>query len=163
MPVNGKFSSAQRDVYQIVLEAQYAAIEKTCKGSHWNEPHDAAVDVITRGLKWLGLLDGSVKRLIADKAYSQFYMHRTGHWLGMDVHDVGDYKVGDQWRELEPGMVTTVEPGVYIPAKTGVPRRYQNIGIRIEDDVLVTSTGPDVLSKGLVKEADAVEAMMASA
>ena len=162
MPVSGKFSREQRDVYEIVLEAQYAAIEKTCKGRHWNEPHDAAVDVITRGLKRLGLLDGSVTRLVADKAYANFYMHRTGHWLGMDVHDVGDYKVGDRWRELEAGMVTTVEPGIYIPAKSGVPRRYQNIGVRIEDDVLVTASGPDVLSKGLVKEADAIEAMMAS-
>jgi Xaa-Pro aminopeptidase len=160
MPVNGKFSPEQRAVYEIVLEAQFAAIEKTRKGNHWNEPHDAAVEVITRGLKGLGLLDGSLSRLIKDAAYSQFFMHRTGHWLGMDVHDVGDYKVGDQWRLLEAGMVTTVEPGIYIPASSSVPSRLHNIGIRIEDDVLVTSNGADVLSKGLAKEPDAIEALM---
>ena len=161
MPVNGKFSPEQRSVYEIVLEAQYAAIEATRKGNHWNEPHDAAVRIITRGLKSLGLLEGSVEQLIDDAAYAEFFMHRTGHWLGMDVHDVGDYKVGDQWRLLEPGMVMTVEPGIYIPAKSRIPTRYHNIGIRIEDDVLVTSNGADVLSKGLAKEIDAVEAMMA--
>lgn len=161
MPVNGKFTPAQRDVYEIVLEAQYAAIEKTRKGNHWNEPHDAAVKVITRGLKDLGLLKGTVRKLISDNAYRHFFMHRTGHWLGMDVHDVGDYKVGDQWRELEPGMVTTVEPGIYIPARRNIPKRFHNIGIRIEDDVLVTANGADVLSKGLVKEPDAIEALMA--
>ena len=161
LPVSGKFTAAQRDVYGIVLEAQYAAIDKTRKGNHWNEPHDAAVEVITRGLKDLGLLKGSVKKLIADNAYRFFFMHRTGHWLGMDVHDVGDYKVGEQWRELEPGMVTTVEPGIYIPARRNIPKRFHNIGIRIEDDVLVTASGPDVLSKGLVKEPDAIEAKMA--
>jgi Xaa-Pro aminopeptidase len=160
MPVNGKFSPEQRAVYEIVLEAQNAAIEKTRKGNHWNEPHDAAVEVITRGLKDLGLLDGSVSKLIKDAAYSQFFMHRTGHWLGMDVHDVGDYKVGEQWRLLEPGMVTTVEPGIYIPASSAVPSKFHNIGIRIEDDVLVTANGADVLSKGLVKEPDDIEAMM---
>ncbi len=161
LPVNGKFTPAQRDVYEVVLEAQYAAIDKTRKGNHWNEPHDAAVEVITRGLKDLGLLKGSVKKLIKDGAYRYFFMHRTGHWLGMDVHDVGDYKVGEQWRELEPGMVTTVEPGIYIPARRAIPKRFHNIGIRIEDDVLVTAAGPDVLSKGLVKEPDAIEAKMA--
>ena len=161
LPVNGKFTPAQRDVYQIVLEAQYAAIDKTRKGNHWNEPHDAAVEVITRGLKDLGLLKGSVRKLIKDNAYRFFFMHRTGHWLGMDVHDVGDYKVGEQWRELEPGMVTTVEPGIYIPARRNIPKRFHNIGIRIEDDVLVTASSADVLSKGLAKEPDAIEAKMA--
>ena len=109
-PVNGRFSPEQRAVYEIVLEAQDAAIGKTVKGNHWNDPHDAAIRVITRGLRKLGLLDGAVPKLIKDGAYRQYYMHRTGHWLGMDVHDVGDYKVGDEWRVLEPGMVTTVEP-----------------------------------------------------
>jgi len=161
VPVNGKFSPEQRVVYEIVLEAQRVAIDKTRKGNPWNEPHDAAVDVITRGLKKLGLLEGSVGQLIKDGAYRKFFMHRTGHWLGMDVHDVGDYKVGDQWRLLEPGMVTTVEPGIYIPAGSQIPARFRNIGVRIEDDVLVTANGADVLSKGLVKEPDAVEAMMA--
>lgn len=161
IPVSGKFSPEQRVVYDIVLEAQYAAIEKTRKGNHWNEPHDAAVEIITRGLRDIGLLEGSLGKLIKDGAYGEFFMHRTGHWLGMDVHDVGDYKVGEQWRLLEPGMVTTVEPGIYISATSRVPKKYQNIGIRIEDDVLVTANGADVLSKGLVKEADDIEALMA--
>ncbi len=160
LPVNGKFSPEQRAVYEIVLEAQLVAIEKTRKGNHWNEPHDAAVEIITRGLKKLGLLEGSVSRLIKDGAYKEFFMHRTGHWIGMDVHDVGDYKVGDQWRLLEPGMVTTVEPGIYIPASCSIPARFGNIGVRIEDDVLVTANGADVLSKGLVKEPADIEALM---
>ena len=162
-PVNGRFSPEQRAVYEIVLEAQLAAIEKTVAGNHWNDPHDAAVKVITRGMKKLGLLKGTVPRLIKDSAYREFYMHRTGHWIGMDVHDVGDYKVGDEWRVLETGMVTTVEPGIYLPNKRAIPKAFRNIGIRIEDDVAVTSRGPDVLSKGLVKEADAIEALMHSA
>ncbi len=161
LPVSGRFTPAQRAVYDIVLEAQLAAIDKTRRGNHWNEPHDAAVKVITRGLKKLGLLEGSLPRLIKDEAYRRFFMHRTGHWIGMDVHDVGDYKIGDQWRELEPGMVTTVEPGIYIAPARGVPKRFHNIGIRIEDDVLVTAKGPDVLSKGLIKDPDAIEATMA--
>ncbi len=161
-PVNGRFSSEQRAVYEIVLEAQSAAIEKTVKGNHWNDPHDAAVRVITKGLKKLGLLDGSLPKLIKDGTYRQFYMHRTGHWIGMDVHDVGDYKVGDEWRVLETGMVTTVEPGIYIPDKRSVPKRFRNIGIRIEDDVAVTSKGPDVLSKGLASDPDDIESLMQS-
>ncbi|MDH3533967.1 MAG: aminopeptidase P N-terminal domain-containing protein [Gammaproteobacteria bacterium] len=160
MPVSGRFSPEQRAIYEIVLEAQLAAIDKTQKDNHWNEPHDAAVKVITRGLKKIGLLDGTLPRLIKDGAYREFFMHRTGHWLGMDVHDVGDYKVGDEWRLLESGMVTTVEPGIYIPASRKVPARWRNIGIRIEDDVVVTNKGPDVLSKGLAKDPDAIEALM---
>ncbi len=162
-PVNGRFSPEQRAVYEIVLEAQLAAIEKTVNENHWNEPHDAAVRVITKGLKSLGLIDGTLSRLIKDGAYREFFMHRTGHWLGMDVHDVGDYKVADEWRLLENGMVTTVEPGIYIPPNYKVPARWRGIGVRIEDDVAITSKGPDVLSKGLVKEPDAVEAMVQSA
>ncbi len=162
-PVNGRFTPEQRAVYEIVLEAQLAAIEKTVHGNHWNEPHDAAVKVITKGLKKLGLLDGSVPALIRDGAYRQYYMHRTGHWIGMDVHDVGDYKVGDEWRLLENGMVTTVEPGIYINNGRSIPKAFRNIGIRIEDDVAVTSKGPDVLSKGLVKDPDDVEALMQAA
>ena len=161
-PVNGRFSPEQLAVYEIVLEAQHAAIEKAVKGNHWNDPHDAAVRVITRGLKKLGLLDGTPAKLIKDQAYREYYMHRTGHWLGMDVHDVGDYKVGDEWRVLETGMVMTVEPGIYIPNKRKVPKAFRNIGVRIEDDVAVTSKGPDVLSKGLVKSPDDVEALMQS-
>ncbi|RYG81826.1 M24 family metallopeptidase, partial [bacterium] len=161
-PVNGRFSPAQRAVYDIVLAAQYAAIEKTRPGNHWNEPHDAAVQVITQGLVALGLLKGRVPQLIKDGAYRRFFMHRTGHWLGMDVHDVGDYKVGDEWRVLEPGMVLTIEPGLYIPAGSrGVPRRYHDIGIRIEDDVLVTRDGCEVLTAGVPKEPEEIEAVMA--
>ncbi len=160
IPINGKFSPEQRAVYEIVLAAQLAAIEKTRNGNHWNEPHDAAVSVITRGLKKIGLLQGTLARLIKDKAYREYFMHRTGHWIGMDVHDVGDYKVGNEWRLLEPGVVTTVEPGVYIPASRKVPTRWRGIGVRIEDDVAVTSNGPDVLSKGLVKDPDAIESLM---
>ncbi|RLA35253.1 MAG: Xaa-Pro aminopeptidase [Gammaproteobacteria bacterium] len=161
IPVSGKFSPEQRAVYEIVLEAQLAAIEKTVKGNHWNDPHDAAVRVITKGLKKIGLLDGTVAKLIRDEAYREFFMHKTGHWIGMDVHDVGDYKVGDEWRFLEPGMVTTVEPGIYIPANRKTPARWRNIGIRIEDDVAVTNNGPDVLSKGLEKDPDEIERLMA--
>jgi Xaa-Pro aminopeptidase len=162
-PVNGRFTPEQRAIYEIVLDAQLAAIEKTVRGNHWNDPHDAAVKVVTRGLKKVGLLDGTLPKLIRDGAYRDFYMHRTGHWIGMDVHDVGDYKVGDEWRMLEPGMVTTVEPGIYIPDKRNIPKAFRNIGIRIEDDVAVTTKGPDVLSKGLVKDPDGVEAMVQSA
>lgn len=162
LPVNGRFSAEQRAVYEIVLEAQLAAIDKTRPDNHWNEPHDAAVNVITRGLKKIGLLDGTLPRLIKDGAYREFFMHRTGHWLGMDVHDVGDYKVGDEWRLLEPGMVMTVEPGIYIPAQSKIPARWRDIGVRIEDDVLVTSDGADILSKDLVKEPDDIEALMQS-
>ena len=159
-PVNGRFSPEQLAVYEIVLEAQTAAIEKTLEGNHWNEPHDAAVYAITRGLKRIGLLDGSLPKLIKDGAYREFFMHRTGHWLGMDVHDVGDYKVGDEWRHLEAGMVTTVEPGIYITGSRKVPARWRNIGIRIEDDVAVTRDGPDVLSKDLPRNPDEIEALM---
>ena len=159
-PVSGKFTPEQRAVYEIVLEAQLAAIDKTRKDSHWNEPHDAAVKVITKGLRKIGLLKGTLPKLIKDGAYREFYMHRTGHWIGMDVHDVGDYKVGDEWRLLESGMVTTVEPGIYIPHSRKIPARWRNIGVRIEDDVAVTSKGPDVLTKGLVKDPDEIEALM---
>jgi Xaa-Pro aminopeptidase len=161
-PVNGRFSPEQRAVYEIVLEAQRAAIEKTSVGNHWNEPHDAAVKVITKGLRKLGLLEGSLPKLIKDGAYQPYYMHRTGHWIGMDVHDVGDYKVGDEWRMLETGMVTTVEPGIYIGNSRKIPKAFRNIGIRIEDDVAVTNKGPDVLSKGLVTDPDDIESLMSS-
>jgi len=160
-PVSGRFTPEQRAVYEVVLDAQYAAIEKTVPGNHWNEPHEAAVKTITQGLVKLGLLKGKVPQLIKDGAYRKFYMHRTGHWLGMDVHDVGDYKIGDQWRVLEPGMVMTVEPGIYIPAGTkGVAKRWWNIGIRIEDDVAVTRDGNEVLTAGLAKTPEQIEKLM---
>ena len=162
-PVNGKYSAAQREVYDIVLAAQYAAIKKVKPGNHWNDPHNAAVRVITKGLMEIKLLKGSLATLIKAQAYRRFYMHRTGHWLGLDVHDVGDYKVGDQWRLLEPGMVLTVEPGIYIPAHSkSVHRKWWDIGIRIEDDVLVTSTGCEVLTEALPRKVDEIEALMAS-
>ncbi|HYP79093.1 MAG TPA: M24B family metallopeptidase, partial [Steroidobacteraceae bacterium] len=161
-PVNGHFSPAQRAVYEIVLEAQQAAFAATRPGNHWNQAHEAAVDVITHGLVDLGLLKGRVSKLVKDGAYRKFFMHRTGHWLGMDVHDVGDYKIGDEWRVLEPGMVMTVEPGIYIPAGTrGVPKRFWNIGIRIEDDVMVTAGGCEVLTGDVPSSPSAIEAAMA--
>jgi len=163
-PVSGRFSREQRAVYNVVLAAQHAAFAKVQPGNHWNEPHDAAVRAITQGLVRIGLLKGPVNSLIRDGAYKRFFMHRTGHWLGIDVHDVGDYKVGDEWRIFEPGMVLTVEPGIYIPAGSrGVPKGFWNIGIRIEDDVAVTRTGYDVLTDGVPTDADAIEKLMAAA
>lgn len=162
-PVNGRFSKAQKDLYEIVLQAQEAAIACIKPGAHWNDPHNAAVRVITEGLVRLKILKGEVEKLIEDRAYFRFYMHRTGHWLGLDVHDVGDYRLGEQWRLLEPGMVMTVEPGIYIPAPSkGVAKKWWNIGIRIEDDVLVTRDGCEVLTRALVKKPDEIEALMAS-
>ena len=161
MPVNGRFSSEQKAIYQIVLDAQKAAIEKVSPRCHWNEPHDAAVRTITRGLVKLGLLKGRVPALVKSTAYKKFFMHRTGHWLGMDVHDVGDYRVGDEWRHLEPGMVMTVEPGIYIPPGIkGVARKWWGIGVRIEDDILVTKDGCEVLSRDVPREIADIEALM---
>ena len=163
-PVNGVFSDEQKALYQLVLDAQYAAIEQVQPGNHWNDPHDAAVKVLTKGLVKLGLLKGRVPTLIKNEAYKPYYMHRTGHWLGMDVHDVGDYKIDKQWRELEPGMVLTVEPGLYIqPNAKEVDKKWRGIGIRIEDDVLVTKKGHEVLSSGAPKEITAIEALMEKA
>ncbi|OOZ39710.1 aminopeptidase P N-terminal domain-containing protein [Solemya elarraichensis gill symbiont] len=162
-PVNGTFSEPQRQLYQLVLDAQKAALEQIKPGNHWNDPHDAAVKTITHGLHKLGLLKGKPDALLKDSAYTKFYMHKTGHWLGMDVHDVGDYKIDGQWRMLESGMVLTVEPGIYIPlGSKGIAKKWQGIGIRIEDDVLVTKQGYDILSKGAPKEIDEIEALMAS-
>lgn len=160
-PVNGKFSPEQKIVYEIVLEAQLAAIKKVKPGNHWNQPHEAAVKVLTKGLLDIGLLKGDLNKLIEDQAYNKFYMHRTGHWLGMDVHDVGDYKINGKWRKLEPGMVLTVEPGLYIAANSkGVEKKWWDIGIRIEDDVLVTKTGFDILSKDTPKTIAEIETLM---
>jgi len=161
LPVNGRFSREQRAVYEVVLEANRAAIARVRPGNHWNDPHEAAVRVVTHGLVKLGLLKGRPASLIRSGAYRRFFMHRTGHWLGLDVHDVGDYKIGDAWRVLEPGMVMTIEPGIYLPASArGVPRRFRNIGIRIEDDVLVTKRGAEVLTARAPKEPDQIEAVM---
>ncbi|MCP5162568.1 MAG: Xaa-Pro aminopeptidase [Hahellaceae bacterium] len=161
-PVNGRFSAEQAALYQVVLDAQLAAIAEVKPGNHWNHPHDAAVRVITEGLVRLGLLQGTVDDLIANESYKPFYMHRTGHWLGMDVHDVGDYKVGGEWRVLEPGMVMTVEPGIYVaPDCAAVEARWRGIGIRIEDDVVVTKEGCRVLTEAAPKEISEIEALMA--
>jgi Xaa-Pro aminopeptidase len=160
-PVNGTFSAPQRELYEIVLAANHAATAKAVAGNHWNEPHDAAVEVVTRGLKELGLLEGRVPQLVKSLAYRQFFMHKTGHWLGLDVHDVGDYKVADQWRLLEPGMVLTIEPGIYVsPRERAVDKRWRGIGIRIEDDVQVTRADPDVLTHGIPTTVEAIERHM---
>lgn len=161
-PVNGKYSKAQRSLYEIVLNAQYAAIEQVKPGNHWNDPHEAAVRELTQGLKDVGILKGSLNKLIEDQAYRPYFMHRTGHWLGLDVHDVGDYKVETEWRVLEPGMTLTVEPGLYISTRHDeVAKKWQNIGIRIEDDVLVTKDGCEVLTSDVPKAPDEIEALMA--
>jgi len=162
-PVNGKFTEPQRLLYELVLAGQEAAISQVKPGNHWNDPHEAAVKTITRGLIKLGLLKGQLSRLLKEEQYKKFYMHRTGHWMGMDVHDVGDYKVDGHWRQLEPGMVMTVEPGLYIGmGEKGVARKWQGMGIRIEDDVLVTKDGCDLLTKGLPRTVEEIEAMMAA-
>jgi Xaa-Pro aminopeptidase len=162
-PVNGRFSPEQRALYDIVLEANHAAIASVKPGNHWNAPHEVAVRVITQGLLKLGLLKGKLAKLEQSGAYRKFFMHRTGHWLGMDVHDVGDYKVGNEWRVFEPGMALTIEPGIYIaPGTPGTPKKYQGIGIRIEDDVVVTRDGCEVLTDGVPKEAVEIERLMAS-
>lgn len=160
-PVNGRFSAEQKALYEIVLEAQRAAIEVLRAGNHWNEPHDKSVQVITEGLVALGLLKGSVEDLIAEKAYEDFYMHRAGHWLGMDVHDVGDYKVDQHWRLLEPGMVMTVEPGIYVaPDNINVEKKWRGIGIRIEDNVAITKKGAQILTGDVPKAVADIEALM---
>lgn len=162
-PVNGRFSPEQRAVYEVVLRAQLAAIDAVRPGNDWNTPHERAVEIITAGLVELGILRGDPARLVQREAYKRFFMHRTGHWIGMDVHDVGDYKVDGRWRELEPGMVMTVEPGIYIPPDArGVARKWWGIGVRIEDDVAVTRQDPRVLSDGAPKTVAEIERLMAA-
>jgi len=166
-PVNGKFTPAQKALYEVVLAMQEAAIEAIKPGNHWDEPHEVSVRVATIGLVRLGILTGNVDELIACGAYKRFYMHRVGHWIGLDVHDVGDYKVGEQWRVLEPGMAMTVEPGLYIaPNDESVARKWRGIGVRIEDDVVVTKTGYHLLTNApktvneiecLMQEVEAIE------
>lgn len=163
-PVNGKFSSAQKALYELVLDAQLQAIEAVKPGNHWDDPHNITVRVITKGLVELGLLKGKVDKLIESEAYKDFYMHRAGHWLGMDVHDVGDYKIDGNWRLLETGMVLTVEPGLYIsPDNKKVDKKWRGIGIRIEDDVAVTDVGYEILTTGLPKTIEEIESFMAAA
>ena len=163
-PVSGRFSAPQRALYELVLAAQAAAIAAVAPGRRWNEPHDAAVRVLTEGLVRLGLLAGEPDALIRDGAYRRFYMHRTGHWLGMDVHDVGDYQIDGDWRPLAPGMVLTVEPGLYVaPDDDSVDPAWRGIGIRIEDDVLVTADGCRVLTAACPKTVEEIEALVGSA
>lgn len=161
-PANGKFNKEQQALYELVLEAQLQAIKVSRPGRHWNDPHDATVRVITQGLVDLKLLSGEVNELIENGAYKPFYMHRAGHWLGIDVHDVGDYKVHDEWRVLEPGMVMTVEPGIYVAKDNkNVAAKWRGIGIRIEDDIAITKKGCDVLTKDVCKSVGAIEKLMA--
>lgn len=163
MPASGRFSEPQAALYQIVLDAQLEAIAAVRPGATFVQPHDRAVRVLTEGLVKLGLLEGEVDSLIEENSYRKFYMHRTSHWLGMDVHDVGSYKTGDEWRRLSPGMVLTVEPGLYIAEDfEDVDPRYRGIGIRIEDDVLVTETGYEILSARAPKTIEEIEATIAA-
>lgn len=162
-PVNGRFSAAQREVYELVLAAQRAAMDKVQPGNAWNEPHDAAVRVLAQGMLDLKLLSGSLDEVLEKETYKRFYMHRTGHWLGLDVHDAGQYKHAGSWRTLQPGMTLTVEPGLYLRAADDVPAPLRDIGVRIEDDVLVTERGCEVLSAETPKQVADVEAWIRDA
>ena len=159
-PVNGRFSGPQRELYQLVLAANHAARAATRPGNDWNTPHAAAIAVLTQGFVDLGLLTGAVPDLIEAGGYRRFYMHRTGHWLGLDVHDAGRYKIAGQWRPLVPGMTLTIEPGCYIRPAEDVPEAFWNIGIRIEDNALVTNDGCEILTEGVPGEIEEIEALM---
>lgn len=161
-PVSGKFSAAQREVYAIVLDAQHAAIEAVRPGASWQAAHDAALRVLAQGMIDLKLCEGDVDGVLESGAYKRFYMHRTGHWLGLDVHDAGEYKRDGEWRALSEGMVLTVEPGLYIRAADDVPAALHDIGIRIEDDVAVTAQGNEILSAAAPKQIADIEALMAT-
>ncbi|UCH48344.1 MAG: Xaa-Pro aminopeptidase [Betaproteobacteria bacterium] len=161
-PVDGKFSGPQRDIYELVLAAQAAAIEQVKPGNEWEDPHRAALQILAQGFIDLGLCQGTVDSVIESEDYKKFYMHRTGHWLGMDVHDVGDYKRDGAWRKLEPGMVLTVEPGCYIRADDDdVPERFRDIGVRIEDDAVVTREGSEIITRDVPKAIAEIETLMA--
>ena len=162
-PVGGRFSAQQRAVYELVLGAQTAARAQIRPGASWNDPHDAAVRVLAQGMLDLGLLQGSLDGVLENGDYRRFYMHRTGHWLGMDVHDAGDYRVGGEWRTLAENMVLTVEPGCYIRPGEGVPEAFWNIGIRIEDDAVVTADGCEFITTGVPSAIDDIEALMRAA
>jgi Xaa-Pro aminopeptidase len=162
-PINGRYNGAQREVYELVLAAQRAAMDKVRAGNAWNEPHDAAVRVLAQGMLDLKLLAGSLDAVLEKETYKRFYMHRTGHWLGMDVHDAGEYKRAGQWRALAPGMTLTVEPGLYLRAADDVPEPLRDIGVRIEDDVLVTEGGCEVLTAEAPKAVAEIEALMRDA
>jgi Xaa-Pro aminopeptidase len=159
-PVNGKFSGPQADIYALVLAAQVAAIAAIKPGATFLDPHTAAVRVLAQGMLDLKLLEGSLDAVLEAESYKRFYMHRTGHWLGLDVHDAGEYRDGADWRPLAPGMALTVEPGCYIRPADDVPAAFHNIGIRIEDDVVVTAAGCDVLTAATPKTIADIEEMM---
>jgi Xaa-Pro aminopeptidase len=162
-PVNGKFSAEQRALYDVVLAAQDAAIEQAQAGHQWQDVHNAAIRAATEGMIGLGILHGSLEQEIESRGYKQYYVHNTGHWLGLDVHDVGEYTIDGHSRQLEPGMVMTIEPGIYIqPGATGVRECWRGVGIRIEDNVAITKDGPRLLTEGLARRADDIEALMAS-
>ena len=162
-PVNGRFSPEQKAVYEVVLEAQKAALRQMRPGLSSAKPHEAATRVLTEGMVELGLLKGQPAKLIEQQKHRQFYMHGTGHWLGMDVHDVGRYKLNNRSRPFEPGMVMTVEPGLYIaPGTQGVKEKFWGIGVRIEDDVLITDEGHEVLTGGVPKSVRDIELLMAA-
>lgn len=159
-PVNGQFTARQKDLYEVVLQAQLDAIEQVKVGKHWNEFHDAAAKTISQGLLDLKILKGNLAQVLEEKTYANYYMHMTGHWLGLDVHDVGDYRVDDLWVELEENMVLTVEPGLYISEHANVSKEWRGMGIRIEDDIQVTKKGPVVLSQNAPKTISAIEQTM---
>ncbi len=159
-PINGKYSAQQKDLYDVVLQAQLDAIDAVKIGNHWNEFHDAAVYTISQGLLDLKIIKGQLDQVLEDKTYATYYMHMTGHWLGLDVHDCGDYRVDDLWVELEENMVLTVEPGLYISEKSKAPKKWRGMGIRIEDDIQVSKNGPVVLSKNVPKTTSEIEQIM---
>lgn len=159
-PVNGRFSGPQKDIYQMVLAAQAAAIAAVKPGNGWDQPHGAALKVLAQGMIDLGLCKGSLDKVLEAEDYKRFYMHRTGHWLGLDVHDAGDYKRDGKWRRLKPGMVLTVEPGCYVRPAKDIAQKFWNIGVRIEDDVLVTAKGREVLTSAAPKKIEDIEKLM---
>jgi Xaa-Pro aminopeptidase len=167
-PVNGRYSGPQRLLYDLTVAAQEAARQATRPGLSWNDGHEAALKVLAQGMIDAGLLQGSLDGVLESKAYTRFYMHRTGHWLGMDVHDVGDYRApgapagpdGRPWRVLETGMVLTIEPGIYVRPGDDVPEEFWNIGIRTEDDALVTDEGCELISRGVPVDPGEIEALM---
>jgi Xaa-Pro aminopeptidase len=162
-PVNGKFSGPQKDLYEVVLAAQLKAIDEVRAGNPWDHVHETAVRVATEGMIDLGILKTSLEEALEEEHFKDYYVHNTGHWLGLDVHDVGEYEIDGHSRVLEPGMVLTVEPGIYIPeTATSVDKLWRGMGIRIEDDVAVTRAEADILTSGICKTMDEIEALMAS-
>ena len=162
-PVNGKFLPEQRDLYDVVLAAQSAAVEKARAGNQWQDVHDAAIRVAAEGMVELGILAHGLEEVLESKGYKQFYVHNTGHWLGLDVHDVGEYTIDGHSRELEPGMVLTIEPGIYIgPEESSVEECWRGVGIRIEDNIAITSDDARILTDGLARTVNEIEELMAA-